>query len=141
MTMALNRREARAAVFELLFETEFKLDEAKEDIFALSVDNREVAEDDYIRATYFGVCEHVAELDELIGRHAHGWKTNRISKVSRSILRLATYEMLYCEDIPASVSINEGIELCKTFDEEKAKGFVNGVLNAIKNELEGKENG
>ena len=139
--MALNRREARSAVFELLFETELKLDEAREAIFELSNDNREVEEDEYVRATYFGVCEHVAELDEMIGRHAHGWKTNRISKVSRSILRLATYEMLYCEDIPASVSINEGVELCKQFDEEKAKGFVNGVLNAIKDEIEGKENG
>ena len=139
--MALNRREARVAVFELLFETEFKLDEAKEAIFELSTDNREVEENEYVRAAYFGVCEHIEELDELIGRHAHGWKTNRISKVSRSILRLATYEMLYCEDIPASVSINEGIELCKQFDEEKAKGFVNGVLNAIKDEIEGKQNG
>ena len=125
----------------LNFETEFKLDEAREAIFELSTDNREVEEDEYVRATYFGVCEHVAELDEMIGRHAHGWKTNRISKVSRSILRLAAYEMLYCADIPASVSINEGIELCKQFDEEKAKGFVNGVLNAIKDEIEGKQNG
>ena len=141
MTMALNRREARCAVFELLFETEFKLDEAREAIFELSTDNREVEEDEYVRTTYFGVCEHVQELDELIGRHARGWKTNRISKVSRSILRLATYEMLYCADIPASVSINEGIELCKKFDEEKAKPFVNGVLNAIKDEIEGKQNG
>ena len=139
--MALNRREARVAVFELLFETEFKLDEAKEAIFELSTDNREVEENEYVRTTYFGVCEHVAELDELIGRHARGWKTNRISKVSRSILRLATYEMLYLADIPASVSINEGVELCKQFDEEKAKGFVNGVLNAIKDEIEGKQNG
>ena len=139
--MALNRREARAAVFELLFETEFKLDEAREAIFELSTDNREVEEDEYVRTTYFGVCEHVGELDELIGRHAHGWKTNRISKVSRSILRLATYEMLYVTDIPANVSINEGIELCKKFDEEKAKAFVNGVLNAIKDEIEGKQNG
>lgn len=141
MTMALNRREARIAVFELLFETEFKLDEAREEIFALSTDNREVEENEYVRATYFGVCEHIEELDELIGRHAHGWKTNRISKVSRSILRLAAYEMLYLADIPASVSINEGIELCKKFDEEKAKPFVNGVLNAIKDEIEGKQNG
>ena len=61
--------------------------------------------------------------------------------MSRSILRLATYEMLYCEDIPANVSINEGVELCKKFDEEKAKPFINGVLNAIKDEIEGKANG
>ena len=94
----------------------------------------------YIHSTYFGVCERLEELDELINRHANGWKTSRISKVSRSILRLATYEMLYCEDIPLNVSINEGIELCKEFDEEKAKAFVNGVLNGVKEEIEGKTN-
>ena len=133
--MALNRREARSAVFELLFETEFKLDEAREAIFELSTDNREVEEDEYVRTTYFGVCEHVAELDEMIGRHARGWKTNRISKVSRSILRLATYEMLYLADIPASVSLNEAIELAKKYEDEKARPFINGILNGIKTEL------
>ena len=138
--MALNRRAARTAVFELLFETEFKLDEAKEAIFELSTDNREVEEDEYIRTTYFGVCEHVAELDELIGRHARGWKTNRITKVSRSILRLSIFEMLYLEDVPSSVSINEAVELCKTFDEESARPFVNGILHSVKEELAGAAN-
>ena len=138
--MAINRREARKAVFELLFETEFKQNEAREEIYALSVENREIENSPYIHSTYFGVCERLEELDELINRHANGWKTSRISKVSRSILRLATYEMLYCEDIPLNVSINEGIELCKEFDEEKAKAFVNGVLNGVKEEIEGKTN-
>ena len=138
--MAINRREARKAVFELLFETEFKQNEAREEIYALSVENREVENSPYIHSTYFGVCERLEELDELINRHANGWKTSRISKVSRSILRLATYEMLYCEDIPLNVSINEGIELCKEFDEEKAKAFVNGVLNGVKEEIKGKTN-
>ena len=138
--MAINRREARKAVFELLFETEFKQTEAKEEIYALSLENREIENTPYIHSTYFGVCERLEELDELINRHANGWKTSRISKVSRSILRLATFEMLYCEDIPLNVSINEGIELCKEFDEEKAKAFVNGVLNGVKEEIEGKTN-
>lgn len=138
--MALNRREARAATFELLFETEFKTDEAREDIFALSTENREIEETPYIRTVYFGVCQCCTELDELIGRHSNNWKTNRISKVSRSILRLAAYEMLYLADIPKNVSINEALELCKTYDDEKAKPFINGVLNGIKEEIEGKEN-
>ena len=137
----MNRHDAREAVFTLLFETEFRGDESKEEIFASSTENREIEADDYVNAAYFGVLEHLEEIDEMINKHANGWKTNRISKVSRSILRLATYEMLYLAEIPASVSINEGVELCKTFDEEKAKGFVNGVLNAIKDEIEGKSNG
>ena len=138
--MALNRTMAREAVFTLLFETEFKQNEAKEDIFALSSDNREIEQDEYVSSTYFGVCEKLDEIDALINKHAKGWKTSRISRVSRSIIRLCVYELLYCTDIPANVSINEAIELCKRFDEESARAFVNGVLNAVKNDIEQKEN-
>lgn len=134
--MAINRREAREAAFTLLFETEFKKGEAREDIFALSCENREIEENGYIRAAYFGVAEHVEELDALIGKHAKGWKTERISRVSRSILRLAIFEMLYLEDVPTGVAINEAVELCKKFDEESARPFVNGILNSIKEEIE-----
>jgi N utilization substance protein B len=102
------------------------------------MEHRELEEDAYVRSAYFGVYEHVEELNELINKHAHGWKTTRISRVSRSILRLAVYEMLYCEDIPASVSLNEAIELAKKFEDEKARSFINGILNGIKTEL-GKE--
>ena len=133
--MSINRREAREAVFELLFETEFKRDEDIVQIYALSCENREIAEDAYIHDTYFGVCEHREEIDELINRHAKGWKTNRISRVSRSVLRLCTYELLYCKDIPANVSINEAVELSKKYDQEQARAFVNGVLNSVKNEI------
>ena len=139
--MSTNRREAREAVFELLFETEFKRDEDIVQIYALSCENREIAEDAYIHDTYFGVCEHREEIDELINRHAKGWKTNRISRVSRSVLRLCTYELLYCTDIPASVSINEAIELSKKYDQEQARAFVNGVLNSVKNEISERNDG
>ena len=133
--MAINRREAREAAFTLLFETEFRRDETFETIFNTSTENREIGEDAYLKRVYFGVCEHRAELDDIINRHAKGWKMTRISRVSRSLLRLSAYEMLYCEDIPNSVSINEAIELCKKFDEEAARPFVNGVLNGIKDEI------
>lgn len=119
----------------MLFETEFRRDETFETIFATSTENREIGEDAYLKRVYFGVCEHRDELDEIINRHAKGWKMTRISRVSRSLLRLSAYEMLYCEDIPNSVSINEAIELCKTYDEEAARPFVNGVLNGIKDEI------
>ena len=134
----MNRHEAREAVFELLFETEFRRDESKEEIFAVSGENRELPPDDYIKNTYFGVQDHLDEIDALINKYAKGWKTSRISRVSRSILRLCVYEMLYCRaQIPESVSINEAVELCKKFEEEKARAFLNGVLNSIKNEIVG----
>ncbi len=134
--MALNRREAREAVFTLLFETEFKTAESREDIFALSCENREIEADDYVRDVYFGVAEHLEEIDALIGKHAKGWKTSRISRVSRSIMRLAIFEMRYMA-LPAGVAINEAVELSKKFDEESARPFVNGVLNSVKDELFG----
>lgn len=131
----MTRREAREAVFSLLFETEFRADEDTADIFAVSCEERELIPNDYIKTTYHGIQEHKAELDEKIATHAHGWKTERLTRVSRSILRLAAYEMLYCADIPASVSLNEAIELSKKYEDDKARAFINGVLNGIKSEL------
>ena len=138
--MAMNRRQAREAAFTLLFETEFHPEEAKEAIFALSVENREIAEDEYVKTAYFGVYSHLEEIDALVAKHAKGWKVSRISRVSRSILRLAVFEMLHLENVPTSVSINEAVELSKKFDEESARPFVNGVLNSVKNEIEGADN-
>ncbi len=133
----IKRREARELVIGLLFEIEFKPDEDVSAIYELSVEDRDIPEDDYIKRAYFGVCEHKEQIDELIGKNARGWKVSRLSKLSRSIMRLCIYEMLFEEKIPKSVSINEAVELTKKFDDPKAKAFVNGVLNSVKNELEG----
>ena len=133
----IKRREARELVIELLFETEFNCDEDIKAIYELSSDNREIPDDDYIKRAYFGVYENKEQIDELIGRNARGWKVSRLSRLSRSIMRLAVFEMLFEESIPKSVSINEAVELTKKFDDPKAKAFVNGVLNSVKNELEG----
>ena len=132
----MTRREAREAVFSLLFETEFRSDEGTAEIFATSCEERELIPDEYIKNTYYGIQEHKSELDEKIAAHARGWKTERLTRVSRSILRLAVYEMLYCKEIPTSVSLNEAIELAKKFEDEKARPFINGVLNSIKTETE-----
>lgn len=132
----MTRTEARKAVLDLLFEREFRLDEANEEIFALSCENREIENDPYVKQVYFGVCENLEAIDETINKNARGWKVSRLSKVSRSILRLCIYEMLYVEAIPALVSINEGIELAKLYEDEKARPFINGVLNSVKNEIE-----
>jgi N utilization substance protein B len=132
----MTRTEARKAALDLLFEREFKLDEVNEEIFALSCENREIENDPYIKQVYFGVCENLESIDEAISRNAKGWKVSRLSKISRSILRLCIYEMLYVESIPSLVSINEGLELAKLYEDEKARPFINGVLNSVKNEIE-----
>lgn len=127
----MNRREAREKVFELLYETEFHTDSDVCEVYSVSCENRELEENKYIKTAYFGVCDKKEELDSLITAHAVGWKPERIQKVSKTILRLALYEMLYMDDIPENVSINEALELAKKFDDDNAKPFINGVLNAV----------
>ena len=134
----MTRKEQRVAVFELLFEREFRLEESAEEIFALSTENREIdsIKEKYVKDTYFGVIEHESEIDELITKSSNGWKVSRLSVATRSAIRLCVYEMLYCEDIPSTVSINEALEIVKKFDYPKSRAFTNGVLNTIKNTLE-----
>lgn len=132
----ISRREAREILLGLLFETEFRSEEDVNGVFALAVEDRDIPDDEYISGSYFGIYENLSEIDEVIGKHSNGWKTERMSKLSRSVLRLCVYEMLYAKEIPYSVSINEAVELTKKFDDEKARPFVNGILNSVKNELE-----
>lgn len=136
----MTRKEQREAAYALLFEREFKTDETAEEIFAVSAENRDIdaVGEKYIKDVFFGVVENEEKIDELIAGASNGWKVSRLSKATRAVLRLCTYEMLYCKDIPYTVSINEALEITKKFDEPKARAFVNGVLNSIKNKLEEK---
>ena len=137
----MTRKEQREATFELLFEREFRLEESAESIFALSTENRDIdaVKEKYIINNYFGVLEHLEEIDALISNASDGWKISRLSVATRSAIRLCVYEMLYCEDIPNTVSINEALELVKKFDDPKSRAFTNGVLNNIKNGLDSKD--
>ena len=139
----MTRKEAREEAFRLLFETEFRKDETPEEIFVISAENREYtpADQNEIRKIYFDIVDKREAIDAVINECSSGWKTTRMTRLSLSIMRLCVYEMMYREDIPSSVSLNEAVELCKTYDEPKARPFLNGVLNGVKNKLEnaGKE--
>ncbi|MCP5467968.1 MAG: transcription antitermination factor NusB [Deltaproteobacteria bacterium] len=78
-----------------------------------------------------GVKENQDKIDETIERYSTHWKISRMAIVDRNILRIATYEMQYCPDVPISVSINEAIDLAKTFGSEDSSSFINGVLDHI----------
>ena len=131
----MQRKIARENAFILLFEKAFKSDETAEEIFIKATEVRSLEYDDYVKRVFFGSCENAAVIDEMIEVHSVGWKKERISPVSKAIIRLAAYEMMFMEDIPARVSINEAIELSKKYDDEKSYSFVNGILNAISVEL------
>ena len=126
----MNRKTARENAFILLFELSCKNDETAEEIFEKATGIRELECDDYVKGVFFGVNENKRAIEESIEKSLVGWKKERLSIVSKAVLLLATYEMMFLEDIPAKVSINEAIELSKKYDDEKAYMLVNGVLNA-----------
>jgi N utilization substance protein B len=130
----MTRKTARENAFILLFEAECKKDETAEEIFEKAIE-RELEVDEYVKKVFFGVSENKKFIDECIDKCLLKWKKERVSIVSRAILQLACYEMSFVEDIPTKVSINEAIELSKKFDDDKAYMFVNGVANAIAEEL------
>ena len=82
-----------------------------------------------------GMIVHLPEIDERIRRYCDNYDFHRISAVDRNVLRLAIYEMLYRDDIPPVVSINEAIELAKTFGGADSGRFVNGILDRVKDDL------
>ena len=85
----------------------------------------------FSESLYSGTVTHLAEIDEVIAQNATGWSFERIAKVDLSILRLATYEILFVDRIPEGASINEAVELGKKYGGEKSAKFINGVLGAI----------
>ena len=136
------KRERRNALLEIMFESEFRKDESPEEIYIVSSEERELSLDvrNYVKTIYFDLKDKLDVIDEYINKAAQGWKTKRISKLSLCILRIATYEMLYAEDIPAVISINDAVELSKKYDDPKAKSFINGVLNKVKDLIETPDN-
>jgi N utilization substance protein B len=83
-----------------------------------------------------GVVAHVAELDPLISEAAAHWRIERMNVLDRLVMRLAVYEFLYERDTPATVIINEALELARAFSSDEAVPFVNGVLDGIRRRLE-----
>ena len=89
----------------------------------------------YITEVTEGVAEKINELDEKIKPYLKGWTMDRIGKTDLAILRLAVYEIFYRDDIPYKVSINEAVELAKSFCDDSSPSFINGVLAGIINSL------
>lgn len=134
----MSRKVAREIAFKLVFagnfqEEEINVDEMTETLVKELNKANEVNREDleYIKSISKGVSEKVSELDEAISKHLKGWKMERICKTDLAILRLAIYEILYREDIPYKVSVNEAVELAKSFGEDSSPAFINGVLAGI----------
>jgi len=90
--------------------------------------------DDFVKRLVVGVLEYFPQLDRLIEQYSENWRLDRINMIDRNILRIALYELLYCEEIPPKVTINEAIDLGKRFGSEDSGSFINGILDRIQNE-------
>lgn len=128
----MSRRKVREHIFKLLFQTEFYSREEMESQAVLFFEEEDNTVEEEQREEILGKLNKILfcmdELDEKLGRAVTGWSLKRIGKVELTILRLALYEILYDEDVPSSVAINEAVELAKKYGQEESAGFVNGVL-------------
>lgn len=128
----MSRREQREQLFKLLFRVEFNSQEEMDEQCNMFFDDIDIeySENDeiYIRTKFEAINSRLDEIDTLIDKETKGWTTERMSKVDLAIIRLGIYEILYDEDVPAGVAINEAVELAKRFGQDKSNGFVNAVL-------------
>ncbi|EKQ58212.1 MULTISPECIES: transcription antitermination factor NusB [unclassified Clostridium] len=131
----MNRKLSREKTMELLFGITLSKDTIEEAVESFIENYEENIKDidlTYVKQALIGVQNHKAEIDKMIEANLHNWKIDRISKVNLSILRLATYELLYDESVPRSVAINEALEIARRYSDEKSVAFINGVLDKIK---------
>ena len=135
------RHRSRQAALQVLYAADLTPDEGGEaeavhEAFDRVTEHFELPEGARVFAKELatGVARCRSELDEVLGRHARNWRLSRMAVVDRNVLRLGAYELLH-SDTPASVVIDEAIELARRFGGESSPGFVNGVLDAVAREL------
>ena len=147
----MTRSDARELAVHLIYELDFTGD-SPEDAINLRLDkeyykdlageNELYAErpsaknQEYIRSSVMGVCAHMQELNEAISKYSIGWSLHRISRLVKAALQLAMYEILYADDVPSKVAINECLELIRKYEDDDVVSFANGILGAFVRGLE-----
>jgi N utilization substance protein B len=130
----LSRKIARENAFKILFAVDLgdnTIEEAAEIAVTRPVDQ---VQREFMFEEVKGVLANIKMIDSIIESYSVDWKVERIPAVDRNILRLAIYEMLFCEDIPVSVSINEAVEMAKKYGEQQSYKFINGILGTVAKE-------
>ena len=128
----MSRRELREQIFKLLFRIEFNAKEEMQEQVGLFFEEEEnqadVADTAYITEKFEKVYDKLEEIDTALNEKVEGWNTGRMGKVDLTVLRLDVYEIMFYEEIPTGVAINEAVELAKKFGQDTSPSFVNGVL-------------
>ena len=133
----MKRRKAREDALQILYQLDMNHDLTTESgmahFKALFLKNKSM--DGFTERLVRGVSEHLTSIDDTLAKASEHWRTDRMSVVDRNVLRLGVYELHHCDDIPATVTINELVEVSKHFGSENTASFVNGVLDRLKREL------
>lgn len=143
----MSRTTARKHSFILIYCKQFQEDNDREDIYNKYLESVKTMEDEdlipisskdevFIKRVFYGTLDKIEELNELIKPKLTKWKIERIAKVDLAILQLSLYEILYENDIPERVSVNEAVELAKVYSGDDSPKFINGVLGKILSEKE-----
>lgn len=135
-----NRRKSRELAMQALFYMDMNQNDSNEllERFCLNFTFSKKARPFFLKLVE-GVIQAKPEIDSIIETFSDNWKINRMSCVDRNIMRIAVYELFYCQDIPAKVSINEAIDVGKKFGTEESGAFINGILDSIRIALKQKK--
>ena len=128
------RSQVREEIFKILFRAPFVEENEMEEQIAFSLEDLEGKSQEnrnYINDKVHSILEQMEEIDSEIESSCEGWNLNRIGKAEITIMRIAVYEILFEDEVPDKVAINEAVELAKTYCDEDAKGFVNAVLGKV----------
>lgn len=129
------RRTARTLALQALYQWNLQQDERTYPWESCRDEDTEPAAIDFAKTLVEGVIQHRDAIDVAISKHAHNWAMDRLSVVDRNVLRIAVFELLYLDDIPPAVTINEAIEIAKQFGDDESGGFVNGILDGLSKSL------
>ena len=132
------RRENRMAAVQFLYQWEINKPSVLLESLRTFIENQEKDQPyyEFAESLIIGTLENVEKLDDEISKCTKNWTFDRIAKVDLSILRLAIYELLYRDDIPPIVTINEAIDLGKIFSNIDSKRFINGILDQLKDKID-----
>ena len=122
------RSKARKRALDVLYASEMR---NRSTVEALQQQSEDGPVNDYTITLVEGVTEHRTRLDEVISSYAQGWTLDRMPAVDRNVLRLATFEVLYVEDVPDAVAVSEALHLVRDLSTDDSPAFVNGVLGNI----------
>ena len=137
-----SRRKGRIIAFQTIFSWDFNNNKIDELINFCWVNesNKKIKDDSILFAKLIinGTIENIIEIDKKIKQHISNWDFKRIAKVDLAILRLSTYSLLFQKDIAGNIVIDEAIDISKEFSSEESYRFINGVLDSIYKEINGK---